>query len=406
MTDRILERLSALVGTPSPTGSEEAAVDLVAGWLGDSKADTVDRWTDRMDDLAADAEYPGREVDRVDIPVAAAAARGSRPGPTVVLTGHVDTVGVGEPSHWSRPALQATTEGDLLYGRGACDMKAGVVAALEAFLAFADGDRDFAGEIRFVAVPGEEDGGTGTLAAIRRGWTGDMVLLAEPTAGDIVVAHGGALTFTIEIEGRAAHGATPREGVSALDAFYTVYGAIRDLEQQVNAAEAHPLMRALGVPYPTTVGVINGGEWASNVMAALRAEARVGVTLSETIDAAERRFADGLVAAVADDPWLGGHPPRIQRTGAAFGSSQIDPEDPLVEAVREAAAVTTGRTPRLAAVPYGCDMALWSRVGGARCLVYGPGDVRQAHTADEYVSIRDTVTSTEVLQRAVGALTR
>ncbi len=324
----------------------------------------------------------------------------------MVLTGHVDTVGVGEPTHWSRPALQTTIEGDLLYGRGACDMKAGVVAALEAFLAFAGGDRDFAGEIRFVAVPGEEDGGTGTLAAIRRGWTGDMVLLAEPTAGDIVVAHGGALTFTIEIEGRAAHGATPREGVSALDAFYTVYEAIRDLEDQVNAAEAHPLMRALGVPYPTTVGVISGGEWASNVMAALRAEARVGVTLSETIDAAERRFADGLVAAVADDPWLGGHPPRIQRTGAAFGSSQIDPEDPLVEAVREAAAETTGRTPHLVAVPYGCDMALWSRVGGARCLVYGPGDVRQAHTADEYVSIRDTVTSAEVLQRAVAAVTR
>lgn len=406
MTERILERLSALVGTPSPTGAEEEAVDLLAGWLGESKADTIDRWTDRMADLVADPEYPGREVERDGVPVVAAAARGSRPGPIIVLTGHVDTVGVGEPAHWTRPPHGAAIEGGLLYGRGACDMKAGLIAALEAFLAFADGDRDFAGEIRFVAVPGEEDGGTGTLAAIRRGWTGEMVLLTEPTAGDIVIAHGGALTFTIEVEGRAAHGATPQEGVSALDAFYTVYGAIRDLEREVNASEAHPLMRDLGVPYPTTVGVVAGGEWASNVMASLRAEARVGVTLGETIGEAEQRFADGLVAAVASDPWLTDHPPRVARTGAAFGSSQLDPDDSLVEAVRQAAAETTGRTPDLVAVPYGCDMALWRRVGGARCLVYGPGDVRRAHTADEYVSISDTVTSVEVLQRAVAALSR
>ena len=401
----LLERLAALVETPSVTGDEGPIVDLITGWLQESTADTVDRWTDRMEDLARDPDYPGREVERDEVPVVAAAARGSRPGPTVVLTGHVDTVGIGEPSHWTRPPFAATVEGDLLHGRGACDMKAGLAAALEAFLSFADGDRDFRGEVRFVAVPGEEDGGTGTLAAIRRGWSGDMVLLAEPTAGDIVVAHGGALTFTIEVEGRAAHGATPREGVSALDAFLPAYEAIRRMEAEVNAAETHPLMRRLGTPYPTTIGVIRGGEWASNVMASLRVEARVGVALGETIAEAERRFAGGLAGAAGDDPWLRDHPPRVTRTGAAFGSSSIDPDDPLVGAVAAAVEGVTARRPDLVAVPYGCDMALWSRVGGARCLVYGPGDIRRAHAADESVSITEANTAAAVLRRAVAALT-
>jgi acetylornithine deacetylase len=404
--DRIVDRLSELVSTKSPTGAEAAAVDLVTRWLRESGADVVDRWTHHMSDLAGDPEYPGREVERQEVPVVAATAQGLRPGPTVVLTGHVDTVDVGDANHWSREPFQATIEEDLLYGRGACDMKAGVVAGLEAFLQFADGNRDFAGEVRFVAVPGEEDGGTGTLAAIRRGWSGDMVLLCEPTAGDVVVAHGGALTFTIEIEGKAAHGSTPQEGISALDAFLTVYDAIRDLEQQVNEAETHPLMQSIGMPYPTTVGVVAGGDWASNVMASLRAEARVGVALGETVAAAEQRFTQGILAAIVGDPWLGEHPPRVVRTGAAFGSSSIPPDDPLVEEVRRSAEAVTGRRPELVAAPYGCDMALWTRVGGARCLVYGPGDVRRAHSADEYVSISQTFESADVLVEVVRSLSR
>ncbi|NIR38111.1 MAG: M20/M25/M40 family metallo-hydrolase, partial [Actinobacteria bacterium] len=146
---------------------------------------------------------------------------------------------------------------------GACDMKAGVVAAVEAFRTVAGGSREFAGELRFVGVPGEEDGGTGTLSAIRRGWTGDMVVITEPTTGDLVVAHGGALTFSIDIEGRAAHGSKPDAGVSALDLLVALHPVVKDLERAANAAETDPRMLALGTPYATTIGIVRGGSWAS-----------------------------------------------------------------------------------------------------------------------------------------------
>jgi acetylornithine deacetylase len=397
-TDRIARRALELVATPSVTGDERAAIDLVASWL-EPAADEVDRWVTPMAELEADPAYPGREVERDTVPVVAARISGNRPGPTLVLTGHVDTVPVGDTTQWRRDPFGEIDDGTL-YGRGAADMKVGLVVAAEAFAALA-ADRDFAGEVRLVAVPGEEDGGTGTLAAIRRGWTGDYVIIAEPTsaAGElqIVVAHGGALTFSIGVQGRSAHAATRRLGESALDHFWTVHRALRQLEIELNESEADPTMAALGLPYPTTIGIVRGGTWASNVMERLTAEIRVGVTINETIAEAEERFAHTLLEAVAGDPWLDAHPPQIERTGAAFGSSRLDPTHPLVTTVQATAAEITGRTAPAVGVPYGCDMALWIREGKAATIVFGPGDVSHAHAVDERVSLPEATDVGRVL---------
>lgn len=396
--EQLTRRLAELVSTPSRTGSEHDAVDLVASWLKADGADEVDVWVDQMADLERDPAYPGREVERSEVPVVAARLVGDRPGPTLVFTGHVDTVDIGERGRWTRDPFGAEIEGDLLFGRGACDMKAGVVAAVEAFGALASGGRDFAGELRFVGVPGEEDGGTGTLSAIRRGWTGDLAVITEPTTGDIVVSHGGALTFSIDLDGRAAHGSTPDAGVSALDLFVALHPVIRALERAANGAETDPRMQDLGTPYATTIGIVRGGTWASNVMESLHAEARVGVRVGETVEEAAARFTDGLVAgAAAAHPWLADHPPRITLTGARFGSSSIDPDHRLVTTVAGAAESVTGTRPSLVGAPYGCDMSLWTRVGGAATLVYGPGDVAHAHAADEQVSLTETARVAEVL---------
>lgn len=404
----IARRALELVSIPSETGGEGAVIDAVASWLR-PVADDVDQWVTPMAELETDPAYPGREVERDRVPVVAARIAGARPGPTVVLTGHVDVVPVGDPALWHRDP-GGELDGDVLYGRGAADMKGGLVAAVEAFTTLARGDREFAGELRLVAVPGEEDGGTGTLAAIRRGWTGDLVIVPEPTSGpdgpQVVVAHGGALTYTIEVAGRSAHAAKRLEGESAIDHFLTVYREVQRLERELNDAERNPAMIATGLPYPTTVGVVHGGVWASNVMESLTAELRVGVTLDESIADAEARFERTLREAIAGDPWLDANPPRIERTGAAFGSSSIDPSHPVVAALRDAAEAVTGRRPGTIGVPYGCDMALWIREAGAACAVYGPGDVAHAHAVDERVSIDEIATVADVLTRAAQALLR
>lgn len=404
--ERIRDRVFELVGVSSVTGDEQGAIDLVASWLR-PVADEVDQWVTPMAELESDPDYPGREMERDTVPVVAARITGNRPGPTIILTGHVDVVPIGDRDRWERDP-SGELDGDTLYGRGAADMKAGLVAAVEAFSAIADSGRSFAGEVVFVAVSGEEDGGTGTLAAIRRGWIGDYAIITEPTSGsngpEIVVAHGGALTFTIEVEGRAAHAAVRREGVSALDHFHTVHSALRGIEAELNESESNGLMVALGLPYPTTIGIIRGGEWASNVMESITAEIRVGVTIDETIPEAVERFERTLRDAIAGDPWLDVHPPGVTLTGARFGSSSIDPDHVLVGAVSDAAEAVTDVRPARIGVPYGCDMALWTRVGGVSTLVYGPGDVSWAHAVDERVSIAETTQVVEILVDAVRRL--
>ncbi len=406
--ERLEQRASALVRVPSETGAEAAACDLLGTWLAEAGADEVDRWTARMSDLERDPAYPGREVDRDDVPVVAAKARGRNPGRTIVLTGHIDTVPAGENDAWSVDPYGGNIEDGSLFGLGACDMKAGLAAALEVFATLASADRDFSGEVRFVAVSGEEDGGTGTLAAIRRGWVGDCALIAEPTSNgggpELIVAHGGALTFTVAVPGRSAHASKRHEGESALDHLGTVLGVLRALEADLNEAEHDPLMRRLGLPYPTSVGIVRGGSWASNVMDRVEIELRTGVRVGETIGEAETRFRRTLLDALACDPWLAAHPPDVSRTGAAFGSARIGSDHWLVAGLAGAAEHVTGRSPVLAGAPYGCDMALWMSAGGVPAVVYGPGDVRKAHAPDESVALAEVHQTAEVLLEAVMRL--
>ena len=105
------------------------------------------------------------------------------------------------------------------------------------------------------SVVSEEDGGLGAFATLRRGHRGEVAVITEPTSGRLVTANAGALTFRIEVAGRAAHGSTRHEGVSALDAFWPVHLALRDLEARRNA-DRHPLFGDNPLPYGISVGTV------------------------------------------------------------------------------------------------------------------------------------------------------
>jgi acetylornithine deacetylase len=397
--------LAELVRIPSVTGQEGAAIDHLERRLRDLGAE-VDRWTARMRELEADSAYPGREVERDEVPVVAARLPGRRPGPEVLLTGHVDVVPPGDPERWTADPFEPRIAGGRLVGRGAADMKAGLTAALEVFERFAR-RRDFPGALWLLAVPGEEDGGTGTLSAIRRGVRADAVLIPEPTAAQddvprVVVAHGGAVTYKVSCAGRAAHAAFRLEGSSALDAFLVVHRALLEAEARLNDAERDELLRELGLPYPTSVGAIAGGQWASTVMDHLEAEVRVGAALGETFEDVDRRVqADLQAAARAAGGFLAEHPPVATRFGGAYRAARTPSDHPLVEAVRASAAEVYGSPAHLAAMPYGCDMGQWRHLTGAPVVVYGPGRARVAHVADEWVELDAVSRAADVLERTV-----
>jgi len=234
-------------------------------------------------------------------------------------------------------------------------------------------------------VIGEEDGGLGAFATLRRGHRGEAAVITEPTGARIVTATAGALTFRIEVGGRSAHGSMRREGVSAFEAFLPIYEALRALEQERNR-DPDPLFES-DLPYALSVGLLNAGDWASNVPDKLTAEGRLGVQLDE--DPRQARFAlEDVVAEVsAKDPWLRENRPVVTWPGGQFASGRTDADHPLVEEVIASVRDTGGPTPALGAEVYGSDLRLYAGIGGIPTLHYGPGDIRVAHGPQEHVEL-------------------
>jgi acetylornithine deacetylase len=311
----------------------------------------------------------------------------------------MDVVPPGDRATWTGDPWGGEIRDGRLYGRGACDMKGGVVAILAAVRALvaAGAAGNLAGELVVAFVPGEEDGGQGTLAAIRAGATGDLAIITEPSNLDIVVAHAGAITFRLTVPGRAAHASQRREGVSALDNLYVVLRSLEADETTRNAAETDPLMTALGLPYPTIVGIVAGGEWASTVMDRVVVDGRYGVRLGQTPADAAADLRRAIDAANGADPFLRDHPATVEIVGGEFGSGRVPSDHPLPTGLAAAAEAVTGRRPALLGEPYGADMRLFINEGATPCVMYGPGDVKVAHSADENVPLAEVEECARVL---------
>jgi acetylornithine deacetylase len=395
--ERLVEDLQALIRIPSVTGSEEA----VAGWAEEGLRAlglAVEVVQPDLDALRADPDWPGEEMTRTSLRVVI-----GRVGPTsgrrIILSGHLDVVPPGDPATWTSDPWAGVVRGGRLFGRGACDMKGGVASILGAIRALGtSGDLErLDGELVVAFVPSEEDGGQGTLAAIRAGVTGDLAIIPEPSNLDVVVAHAGAITFRLSIPGRAAHASQRREGVSALDKLFVLLRALEADETRRNEAETDPLMTALGLPYPTIVGIVRGGEWASTVLDRVTVDGRYGVRLGQSATDAEAELRACIAAACEADEFLRDHPATVAITGGRFGSARVASDHPMPVGLAAVAEAVTGRRPALLGEPYGADMQMLVNVGRTPCVMFGPGDVKVAHSADEHVPIDEVVDCARVL---------
>jgi acetylornithine deacetylase len=395
--DQLIDDLQTLVRMPSITGSEEIVADWAAGAL-KGLGLTVEIVRPDLTVFRSDEAWPGEEMPRTSLPVVVGRA-GRGEGRRLILSGHLDVVPPGDLATWSFDPWAAEIRDDRLYGRGACDMKGGVAAILAAVRALGrtGGLAGLDGELMVVLVPSEEDGGQGTLAAIRFEAVADMAVITEPSRLDVVVAHAGAITFRLTIPGRAAHASRRQEGVSALDKLFLLTRALETDEARRNAAETDPLMTALGLPYPTIIGIVEGGEWASTVLDRVVVHGRYGVRLGQTPAEAEADLRAAIGEACAGDEFLRDHPATVEITGGRFGSARVPADHPLPAGLAEVAASVMGRPPSLRAEPYGADMQMFVNHGGTPCVIFGPGDVKFAHSADEFVPIAEVETCARVL---------
>jgi acetylornithine deacetylase len=394
--DRIAADLAAVVAHPSLTGSEgevqtEMALRMTTAGL------EVERVDVPAAELALDPDFPGVEVAREVHPVVAGRLGDRESGRRAIIAGHVDVVGGGDELQWTSPPFQPRIADGLLYGRGACDMKAGVVAGLAAMRALVEAEVELGGEAILLTVPGEEDGGAGMLAAIRSGYAGGVAVITEPTELQIVTATAGAITFTLTIEGRSAHAAFRREGVSAIEKLWPIVRALDQNEQERNDGETLRAMRDLGLPYPTSIGRVAAGEWSSTVPDRLVAEGRFGVRVGQTVAEAEAELRDVIAEACAADDWLRDHPAGVEISGGRFGSASVANDHPLSWGLAETARDVLGKLPDFLGMPYGADARLLIDHGDTPTVLYGPGDPNLAHAPDEHVALEDVARCARVL---------
>lgn len=404
----MLALLGRLVAVESLAGRERPAQEMVARRM-EELAMEPDVWAIDFAELRRHPAYAA-DVDRqeglgVVGGLGGEGSDGDRRGDggrTLILNGHVDVVPAGEPDRWSRPPFELTVEGDRVYGRGTADMKGGLCAALAAAQAIRDAGVKLEGVLQIQSVIGEEDGGMGTLATLLRGHTGDGAVVLEPTDLVLAPAQAGALNFRITIPGRAAHGALRSEGVDPIEKLLPLYRRILELEAERNRDVDDPMFADHDVPFAICVGKLRAGVWASTVAESLTLEGRYGVSPDEDPDDARAQL-EAAVREVADaDPWLRDHPPELEWWGARFEPARTPSDDPIVEAVDGAFGAVTGRRPEIRGMTYGADMRLLVQEAGIPTVLFGPGDVRDAHRPDESVAVGDLETVARTM--AVTAL--
>jgi acetylornithine deacetylase len=275
-------------------------------------------------------------------------------------------------------------------------MKAGLVAALVAVRAIRRAAAPLRGDLLMACVPGEEDGGLGTYAMLRRGWRADVCVVPEPTSLDLVPANAGALTFRLRVSGLATHASRRTEGVSAIEKFFPVWRALTELERRRNV-DVDPLMRRWPIAYPLSVGRVVSGDWASSVPDLLVAEGRLGVALDEPVELARTQLEEAVAEACAADAWLREHPVVVEWWGGQFAPGRLPEDSDLAERVAAAHAAVGGRAQDRWGAPYGSDLRLLTGLGGVPTVHYGPGDAALAHAPDESVPLPEVVTAARAL---------
>ena len=276
-------------------------------------------------------------------------------------------------------------------------MKGGLGAAIFAVRALRNAGITLARDLCIQSVVGEETGGLGTLTTIAEGHRADGVVILEPTSLQICPVQSGALTFRLEVKGRSTHAAAKNEGVSAIDKLRLLLSAVDRLEVERHQEADQPLYENSMQVAPVSVGTVDGGEWHSTVPGSVVIEGRYGVFPGETVPEGREALIVALDSVSHADPWLREHPPRLTWFEGQFESGQTPVDHPLVSTLQGVHRAVMGSPADLRGVTYGSDLRLFTNHAGMPAVLYGPGDLREAHAIDESVSIEDVMNATRAM---------
>jgi succinyl-diaminopimelate desuccinylase len=335
--------------------------------------------------------------------------QGHAPGPCLHLNGHFDVVPPGDG--WSVDPFAGLVRDGRLYGRGACDMKAGIAAAVYAAEAVRRSGVRLRGRLEISGTVDEESGGLAGVGWLcERGFIAqartDYVIIPEPFGVDrICVGHRGVWWFEITTHGRTAHGSMPFLGVSAIDQMAPILEAVRrELKPALEGRTTRMPVVPPGSRRATlNVNAVSGGQAGEAVQTPCVADRCTAIF--------DRRFLpeEGLESARREMREL------VERVRARVGELRCELKDrmvvhpvetpagsPLVAQLTRAIRDVCGRQASLVASPGSYDHKHVARIAGVeQCVAYGPGPLELAHQPDEHCPVADIVAATRVLALAM-----
>jgi len=338
---------------------------------------------DLLEELEMEVELAESESGR---PSVIGRRRGAGGGRSLMLNGHLDTVGV---EGMKRP-FEPRIEGGRLHGRGAYDMKGSLAACLAAVKALRDGGFVLAGDLVVAAVADEEVASRGTLAVIERAPT-DGAIVTEPTELAVCLAHKGFAWIEIEVEGRAAHGSRPDLGTDANLALGRILAEVAGLERELAGRTAHPRVGRPSLHVGTLAGGTGWSTYAARAVAGVERRTIPGET-------AEGALAE-IEACLARSP-----APRARATARvtlAREPFEAAEDGPLVRALARGAREALGHEPERSGVGYWMDAALLG-AAGIETAVFGPAGAG-AHETVEWVDLESVERTAETLARTAIA---
>ena len=339
---------------------------------------------------------------------------GRQAHPLVHLNGHFDVVPAGDG--WTVDPFGGLVRDGRIYGRGACDMKAGIAAALYAAEVLRRAGIDLPGTIEVSGTVDEESGGlAGVHLLAEQRWLAkdktDFVIIPEPLDVDrICIGHRGVYWFEVQTTGRIAHGSMPFHGVSAIEHMGLVLDRIeRDLVPRLQSrTTAMPVIPAGARQATLNINGISGGQPVDGIQTPCVADRCRAVfdrrfLIEEGFDATRAEIIallEGLASEVPDFKYGIKDLMVVHPTRTPDGS-------PVVTALDRALHRVLGRSGGLVASPGTYDQKHFARIAGVpHCVAYGPGILDLAHQPDEYCDIADLMNATRVIALAVLDLTR
>jgi succinyl-diaminopimelate desuccinylase len=398
--DEIVDYTSALVRIPTVNPPGEAYEDC-ARFIG---ADLEQRGFE-VEYIPAEgrAEHTAR-YPRVNV----VGARRGGPGPVVHLNGHFDVVPAG--AGWTVDPFAGIVRDGRIYGRGVCDMKAGIAAAVFAAEAIERAGVPLPGTIEISGTVDEESGGFAGVAymaergRIARGRT-DFVIIPEPINVDrICVGHRGVYWFEVTAHGRTGHGSMPFLGVSAISGMGRLLQVVREelMPELASRRTAIPVVPDGARHATININGIDGGQPIDGIQTPCIADLCRAVfdrrfLIEEGFDATKveiqalveraKRLTPGVTFELRDLMVV--HPTRT-------------PDDsPVIGALDRSIRQVLGRPPALVASPGTYDQKHVARIAGVpHCVAYGPGVLDLAHQPDEWCAIDDLINATKVIALA------